>query len=109
MRALLVYSALAESVCGRMGGRAVEGTRLLSEYGSKAHRGFESLSIRQVACAIKSPSPPTLPKNARNGALSAEKLLTSQAPGRAEIVLSLSFFSKAPDCAKTVWILKPMI
>ena len=30
-----------------MGGRAVEGTRLLSEYGSKAHRGFESLPIRQ--------------------------------------------------------------
>jgi hypothetical protein len=30
-----------------MGGRAVEGAPLLREYGSKAHRGFESHPIRQ--------------------------------------------------------------
>ncbi len=31
----------------RRDGRAVEGAPLLREYGSKAHRGFESLSLRQ--------------------------------------------------------------
>ena len=31
----------------RSGGRVVEGARLESEYGSKAHRGFESLPLRQ--------------------------------------------------------------
>ncbi len=29
-------------------GRAVEGAPLLREYGSKAHRGFESLTLRQI-------------------------------------------------------------
>ena len=32
----------------RSGGRVVEGARLESVYGSKAHRGFESLPLRQV-------------------------------------------------------------
>ena len=31
----------------RRDGRAVEGAPLLREYGLKAHRGFESLSLRQ--------------------------------------------------------------
>ena len=32
----------------RRGGRAAEGAPLLREYGSKAHRGFESLPLRQI-------------------------------------------------------------
>ncbi len=31
----------------RRGGRVVEGAPLLRAYGSKAHRGFESLPLRQ--------------------------------------------------------------
>ncbi len=31
----------------RRGGRVVEGARLESEYGPKAHRGFESHPLRQ--------------------------------------------------------------
>src|ERR1700676_663652 len=33
----------------RRGGRVVEGAPLLRAYGSKAHRGFESLPLRQSA------------------------------------------------------------
>jgi hypothetical protein len=36
------------SVRLRRDGRAAEGTPLLREYGSKAHRGFESLSLRHI-------------------------------------------------------------
>ena len=33
----------------RRGGRVVEGAPLLRAYGSKAHRGFESLPLRQYS------------------------------------------------------------
>ena len=33
----------------RRGGRVAEGAPLLREYGSKAHRGFESLSLRHIS------------------------------------------------------------
>ena len=36
-------------------GRAVEGARLESVYGSKAHRGFESHSLRQVNGPVMGP------------------------------------------------------
>ena len=36
----------------RRDGRVVEGAPLLREYGSKAHRGFESLSLRQINAPV---------------------------------------------------------
>ena len=38
----------------RRDGRVVEGAPLLREYGTKSHRGFESLSLRQRICARSS-------------------------------------------------------
>ena len=39
----------------RRGGREAEGAPLLREYGSKAHRGFESLPLRHYYPAIYAP------------------------------------------------------
>ena len=39
----------------RSGGRVVEGARLESEYGSKAHRGFESLPLRHFVRSSHAP------------------------------------------------------
>ena len=39
---------VAHSFKIRRGGRVAEGAPLLREYGLKAHRGFESLSLRQI-------------------------------------------------------------
>ncbi len=37
---------------GRRDGRVVEGAPLLREYGTKSHRGFESLSLRQCRAPV---------------------------------------------------------
>ena len=39
---------LVGAIACRRDGRVVEGAPLLRAYGSKAHRGFESLSLRQL-------------------------------------------------------------
>ena len=44
---IIPRSAMAVGLI-RRGGRVVEGAPLLRAYGSKAHRGFESLPLRQV-------------------------------------------------------------
>ena len=51
------HPALREWACpNRRGGRVVEGAPLLRAYGSKAHRGFESLPLRQTASQFLSVS-----------------------------------------------------
>ncbi len=42
-----VYVCDHTQATNRRGGRAAEGAPLLREYGLKAHRGFESLPLRQ--------------------------------------------------------------
>ena len=59
--------------------------------------------------AQQSLAPRGLPRKAKNYALLAEKLLTSQTPGQAKIGLSAPVFSKAPDFARTVRNIKALI
>ena len=50
IRLLCRPSGRCVSICAlRRDGRVVEGAPLLRAYGSKAHRGFESLSLRQFS------------------------------------------------------------
>ena len=73
------------------------------------YRGFESHPHRQPPCAIKSPSPREPPKNTSICAVHAPKLLTEPAAAELEFVSLRWAFSEAPDCTKTVRVLKPLI
>ncbi len=47
-RAAKTTNSLQRNIRLWRGGRVAEGAPLLREYGSKAHRGFESLPLRQI-------------------------------------------------------------
>ena len=45
---MFVFACFGIKIKLRRDGRVAEGAPLLREYGLKAHRGFESLSLRQI-------------------------------------------------------------